>query len=92
MRLTENDFKLVQKNGKSHFKPYEERIVKNVIKINGILSVSHIAMFLPERTIEEVKLYLIESGLSFPSYQRCWSIQNDELLKELFHKYGGNLT
>jgi len=45
-----------------------------VIKINGILSISHIAMYLPERSIEEVKLYLIESGLSFPTYQKFWSI------------------
>ncbi len=66
--------------------------MRNIIKLHGIQSVSHIALYLPGRSIEEVKMFLIESGFSFPSYQKSWSLQDDELLKEQFQKYGGNLN
>ena len=41
MKLTEGDFR---KNlTKVKFKPYEVNIVRNIIKVHGILSISHIA-------------------------------------------------
>ncbi|TNV83737.1 hypothetical protein FGO68_gene12455 [Halteria grandinella] len=89
LKLTEKQVfskKLVQ------FEPYEKNIVNNILRLHGLLSISHIAKHLPKRSMQEVKLYLIENGFSFPGNITNWHIQNDEMLKACFNRYGGNLS